>query len=567
MQLKIRDYRGVERADIELDRIALIAGQNEMGKTCVAEAARAALCGMAIPIHGVLKKDAKLLVRDGAESGSVNVTNGEFSQGVNWPGAICTGDGETECTDYASGFLHLLDQPVAGRAQALRTYINSDPTQEDVEAAAKDAGYQDSAITKIWESVRDDGWDVTYQRARDYTVKLKGQWEEATGEKKYGAKKAADWKPPSLDSVLSDAINRDTLVSNADSAEQAVLNAAGAVAVSDAEIERLNRQVAAESEAENQIKLNDELSDIRASLDTWQADRETMPDDPAETPAGLRPAKAACPECSVVLVLNYPRSGPPYLTTFATEEAPKPLSDEVLAKRASMDESIEQHKAEIAALEGRITASSNVISTAETARTRLKEIAKAPKLDEAAIQEAKDKFSDAQTLVFAFDAKVRADKLHGDLVKNDKLLAVLAPDGLRRRKLASKLDEFNARLATICASAAWPVVRLDEKLEGHYGTRPIWGASKSGQWRARTVLQIALTQIDGSAAVLLDEADMLDTRGRNGLFNALKASGLRAIVCMTFSKREKVPDLAALGDGFGHSYWIEGGVAEAINHA
>ena len=51
---------------------------------------------------------------------------------------------------------------------------------------------------------------------------------------------------------------------------------------------------------------------------------------------------------------------------------------------------------------------------------------------------------------------------------------------------------------------------------------------------------------------------MLDKRGRNGLFKALEVADVRALVCMTFSKREQVPDLAKAG--LGRSYWIEGGI-------
>ena len=566
MQIKIRDYRGVERADIDLDKIALIAGQNEQGKTCVLEATRAALCGMAIPIPGVLKKDAKLLVRDGAERGYVTAhDDNDSAQDVAWPSAAVhinrsgeISDSEyIKCTDYASGFYHLLNLNLQERASVLASYIESTPTKEDIEAAARDAGYQEGAIAKIWESLEDAGYDATYRRARDYTVKLKGQWEEATGEKKYGAKKAADWQPET-----NPGTDREALVERSARAEQAVLDTAGAVAVSDAEIERLNRQVKAESEAENLIQLNDEISDIRASLDKWQNERSRLPDDPAKTPPGLRLAQAACPECGVVLVANYPKSGPLYLTTYVEEKVPEALSEEILERRTAMDKKIKEHKDEISELEGRISKANGLIATAEAARTRLKEIEKAPKHDEASILQAKEVLTNAQRAVRAFDAKARADKLHGDLVKNEKLIAILAPDGLRRRKLATKLDEFNARLATICASAAWPVVRLDEKLEGHYGTRPVWAASNSGQWRARAVLQIALTQIDGSAAVLLDEADMLDKRGRNGLFKALEVADVRAIVCMTMNHQDLVPNLKS--NGMGHSYWIENGVCQEI---
>ena len=267
------------------------------------------------------------------------------------------------------------------------------------------------------------------------------------------------------------------------------------------------------------------------------------------------------------ILSNQPLTLLPYIKKDIDVAAIKKANIAKRERRTAMDEVIAEHKDEIKALDARIKTATDLITSAETSRIRLNEIEKAPKLDEAAIQTAKDALSHAQACVDAFDAKIRADKLHGDLVKNDKLIKILAPDGLRRRKLAGKLDEFNVLLNAISTTAAWPVVRIDEKLDCHYGTRPIWGASKSGQWRARTVIQIAMAQIDKSVAVILDEADMLDSRGRNGLFKALEgasavgdaiAGGLGAIVCMTFSKREQMPDLAKAG--LGHSYWIEDGI-------
>ena len=152
--------------------------------------------------------------------------------------------------------------------------------------------------------------------------------------------------------------------------------------------------------------------------------------------------------------------------------------------------------------------------------------------------------------------------IHGDLVKNGKLLLVLAPDGLRKRKLADKLEAFNIRLMDLSTVSGWQQVFIDENLDCNYGSRPLWAASKSGQWRARAIIQVAMAQMDGSAAVILDEADMLDTQGRNGLFKMLGSSELLALVCMTFSSRDKVPNLRLAQ--LGVSYWIENGVADEL---
>ena len=89
--------------------------------------------------------------------------------------------------------------------------------------------------------------------------------------------------------------------------------------------------------------------------------------------------------------------------------------------------------------------------------------------------------------------------------------------------------------------------------------------SKSEQYRVRAVFQVAMAIIDGSDLVVLDEADILDGPTRSGLFKMLDAAtqeGLAALVCMTLSRRDQAPDLAAIG--LGRSYWLEAGVAEPI---
>jgi hypothetical protein len=87
--------------------------------------------------------------------------------------------------------------------------------------------------------------------------------------------------------------------------------------------------------------------------------------------------------------------------------------------------------------------------------------------------------------------------------------------------------------------------------------------STSEQYRVRAVLQVAMADLDHSAMVVLDAADVLDGPTRSGLFALLVEASMPALVCMTLSRREQVPDLAAAE--LGASYWIEGGVAQPLH--
>jgi hypothetical protein len=85
----------------------------------------------------------------------------------------------------------------------------------------------------------------------------------------------------------------------------------------------------------------------------------------------------------------------------------------------------------------------------------------------------------------------------------------------------------------------------------------------SEQYRVRAVLQVAMAHLDKSAMVVLDAADVLDGTSRSGLFAMLEESQLPAIVCMTLTKREQMPDLETAG--FGMSYWLDSGVAQTLH--
>jgi len=555
MRAEIRDYRGVERADIDLSQIALVAGNNEQGKSCVAEAIGAALTGNAIPIANVLKKDAKLLVKDGADAARATVTDGPQEITVLWPGCtvkVSDEHGWIE-TDYAAGFSHVLDLNDRDRAKVLAHYMDSTPTKKDIELAAADAGYSEAAVAKIVESIESNGWDATYKKTRDYTVNLKGQWQGITGEK-YGAKKGESFRLDDGGPI------RGFLVECLATAEKAVLDTAGVVAVSEAEVAALERLAGAK--IESKIDVNNELNKARDLLDGLVADRASMPDDPEDVGGSLGKKPLACPECGVALSLLGAPGGKTRLIPHIEPEKVKPLSDSVIKRRDALDARLVEGKKVVGELEGKIITIQQQEKDAESAKKRLKEIDAAPKLDEAAVELAKDQVGDARSALTEFDNKVKAHKVHGDLAKNDLLIKVLAPDGLRKRVLAAKLGDFNSRLDTLSETAGWPQVLFDEDLNCHYGKRPFWAASMSGRWRARAVIQVAMAQIDKSAAVILDEADMLDTQGRNGLFKMLGSIAPKALVCMTFGGRDRAPQLKLAK--LGVSYWIENGIAEEL---
>ena len=93
------------------------------------------------------------------------------------------------------------------------------------------------------------------------------------------------------------------------------------------------------------------------------------------------------------------------------------------------------------------------------------------------------------------------------------------------------------------------MVSLNDDLMPTLGGRHYPLLSESEQFRVRVTLQVALSKMDGSDAMVIDRADVLDRKGRNGMMKMLLRTGIPCLVCMTIldPKKDPPPDLAALG--------------------
>ncbi len=547
--ISVRDYRGCARADIELAPLALIAGNNEAGKSSLAQAVRAGLTGQAIPIPGVAKKDAKLLVREGAETGRVHVKDDDGQDaGIEWP--KCAVFGDRKSSDFAVGLRHLFDLDEKERANVLAGYINSKPTVEDLHAAMEDAQYTQKSIDQVWSSVNGpEGWDGTHKKAKEHGTTLKGKWEAATGEK-YGSQKAEGWKPQNYPNTVNTPDPRGGLEAELNAAKRELERVVGLAAVAKADIDALREKASGIAALEVQEVAKKKVKDkLSAEFDEWTRKRyPILPQMPMQ-----------CPKCDTALSLA------------AGGQSLQPAVAVTAADVTTAKQAIEEHRQSLQAAKLAFetaydahTAVCTELRAANTAKTELAglkdaggEIATGDQLTA-----ARTAVDAAQKALNAYDAATTAAFCHTQIVKNAALVDILAPDGLRKRKLAAGLAAFNDYLAIACQGAKWPAVRLDENLSPHYGTRPVWSASASGQWRARVVVQMVMAKMDGSQAVVIDEADILDQKGRNNLFALLKEYGTRAVVCMTSNKPELVPNLAKAK--LGYSYWVDSGVVSRI---
>jgi hypothetical protein len=557
ISLRVRDYGGCERAEISCGPIALLAGKNAMGKSSIAQAVGAALCGQVLP-GDTAKAHAASLVKDGAAIGFVELRSESGTARVEWPAAQATSQGDApHASSWAAGVDSVVLLPAKERARVMSDYLHADPAREDLAEALRDAELgEDRIVEAVWKLISDKGWDGAHETRRELGAELKGRWRQITGAN-YGSRVAANWRPAGWSSDLAEANENDL------AAAITRTKAAHEKAIADAAVAGVERQ-ALEAAADALEELKDGLADAEIEETRLETLREKLQTARAVLPPGGADLVLPCPHCGKGLMIRDVKPGERRL-----EAAGEPVPADELKRRrlaiADSDGQISKVSSELATQARTVERARMAMQNAAEASGRLKDLpADAPAVDVAA---AAAQYDEAVRRLALFRQQREAENINQRIVGNDRVLTILAPGGLRAKKLARVLDLFNsAQLAPLCAAAGWRAVTLDAEMTFAYGGRAYRRLSTSEQYRVRAVVQVAMAKLDGSNMVVLDAADVLDAFIRSGLFallELLEESGLDALVCMTLTRKEQAPDLAA--SELGASYWIEDGIAQPLH--
>ncbi len=84
ISVKINNFRKVQQAAFDIAPIAFLVGENENGKSSVAQAVALAAAQQPLPRY-IAKKDAKQLVHQGEKSGKVELTSDGVTSEISWP--------------------------------------------------------------------------------------------------------------------------------------------------------------------------------------------------------------------------------------------------------------------------------------------------------------------------------------------------------------------------------------------------------------------------------------------------------------------------------------------------
>ena len=579
MRATITNYRGITQAELNISKICLIAGPNESGKTSISQALAAALTGDAVPIMGVKKTEAGMLVRSGTANGSIDLVSAAGSTSVTWPSAKVKTEGSPPfASHFATGLQSIVNMDDKTRVKTLTEYLKATPTRADLDAQLASMGLAVTVIDQLWQLIETQGWDGAAAQIKEKGARLKGQWQQAIGEQ-YGSKKADSWIPEGYDNELMGQ-SESTLSALVTDARDALESSIAADAVDDskrAEHEALaallpERQADVEDAKARKVDpaLQNQINEANGFIKEISDKRDLLNKELAALPKAEKIDNLVCPKCKAELELQ---KG--HLVEIVGAIDDKTLAerkadiDALQSKITSVNESISKHMAAVSGIQSKIRDKEKANEQAVINALRLlgesslaaeelkKPVTGGP--SGISVDDCRRTLAAAELRLKAFQQKHEADRLHVSIGHNAELLAKIAPEGIRGDVLVRALKSFNDTLAPICKAASWRPVTLESDFMPCYGGTIYLLLSESAKFRVRTVLAMGMAALDGSQALIID-ADILDKDGRNGLFRAVKLAGLPAMVCMTMDQRDLVPKLGALGA----SYWLENAVAEAV---
>jgi hypothetical protein len=546
-KINVTNFRAIKSASIDISGIALVAADNEGGKTSFIQACVSVLTGKTMPIDGIPAKKAALLVHSGSAGAEIVCTNDAGESKIVFPimEKSCSGK-PVEISDFAAGIKSILDCPLKDRSKIVSDLLKTNPTDEELKRSLVVVGViNDEVIKCILQTVAAQGWDAAHANAKETGIKHKALWEDTTGEN-FGKSKAQEWLPkewaPDLQKSNHDAL-ADVLKQ-----EQEWLE----VAISDEAVD-VSEMATLQSAANKFSEMSAAVTKLELELNSSISARESLQKSIRELPLPKQPDTKPCPYCKGLLsVVN----GKIELPTILTEKELQDRTDDIAEHEALFKERSD----EIVKITAKLSSARADKMIASNADKKLKDKKPEKKSSKGTVDDCRARVASAQARLAAFDKKMAASKYCDLIEKNQAIIDVLAPDGLRLTTLKTKLKSFNEVLTQLSDASDWATVELKEDMNVAYRGTPYMLISGAAQFKARVILQLAAARFDGSQLVLIDSADILASgRNRNGLFKMLSAAQIPAVVAMAFGELKKVPVLKN-----GHSYWIADGVAQEL---
>ena len=549
LKFMVHAFRGVRHAEIELSKITIVAGQNYAGKSSLAQAVGAALTGSTMPIDGILKKDAKALVNDASKKGFSRVEGVGGHLTIEWPSLEAKGEGGTppSADPVSAGLRNVLRMNDKDRAKYFTELLQINVAPETLREAV---GLPDKDFETLWKTCEQLGWDEAYSQIKDKGARLKGRWEQVTGQN-YGKQKADGWQPDAWTFDLEKATQKEleSIAAQCQEwVEAGITDTAVVNTLSAMQVEELKKRADRKDETENAY----------VATTNAHTKAKSIANDIQEKILNNKPqfTSQPCPHCGGMLSV---RDGKVSKGTVTAEDA-------TASQQAQQNLKLELDKARDAQQEAflAMTKAEREFQDAENAAKKLAEMAaeKPVKKSKTATDLAEDRanLARAEERLAAFKSKRDADAIFSSIEKNAVILTALAPDGLRLKRLTEVLDEVNPKLAALSNTAGYAALSIQPDMSIAFGGRLFTLCSQSEQYRAMTILTLFVAQETGASCVVFDGADVLDGSGRNGLMSAIKSVRIPALICMTMGAKEYDRIKPVIEEnGTVKTYWMENG--------
>lgn len=522
--------------DVNLDdaTVHVFAGNNEAGKSSVQEAIRFALTGEVVRV--TTKSDYKLMIRDGAKSGTVGVK----LDGVDIIRDIKTGKETTddrtvqlpEYLPYLLNAQQFAKQKPEKRRSFLIGLTGTKVGAEDVTRRMKAKGVNETCIETVIPMLR-SGFTATHKEAYNRAAEVRQQWVGLTGNARYGSQIAADWKPTLPENFdHKDYLDKQKKLEQIKaSIDQLNIKKGGLIA-------KLDETKKAWSASDDPVsfkqadltKVNKEIEQLEITLRNQEITHKDLSDQYFNA---KDKSPVTCCECGSLLKVEF--TSEPGKGRIANCEPYKPLSDSEIEK---LQADIFTIGSNITKLKGDLSEQHTVATELEDNKIKAKQ-AKKSTITQDDVIKLETEINDldiiledaggdynclnetvthmqiiAEKIKDADETTRRAQGLHKSVQEWEKCVEALAPDGIPAEILSDTLKPVNDRLRNTANVTGWPQVTIDPTMEIIVDGRRYSLLSESAQWRADAAITDAIAHLSGLGLMIIDRMDVLDVASR-----------------------------------------------------
>ncbi|WP_430231009.1 AAA family ATPase [Nitrosomonas communis] len=573
-QIIINNFLAVQRLQAGTDKpIFLFAGNNEAGKSTIADACAMAMLGY-FP-RGIGKRDGTLLLNNKANDASIEIYSDDvaFSQVITQAGAMKGTKSENPALPFVLDIKRFSKASSEEKSKLLfeisGTKITPQVVREKMKAAGLNLEYAEPIIPIVIASFS-EAQKEAQARARE----AKAQWKTVTGET-YGDKKAPGWK--------------SCKEGNLEELQNEIIGIKKELATIESELEASNQQYGGLKEAkgkaasfqEEMKKLQEQANSIprikkkkdhdEQSVTSWLSMIQKVKDlagniSPADT---ITP----CPACGTDLVFVAAEK-----RLIERENINSDTSG--LANLPKYQQALETSKNAVANDERDLRAAENAQTKLELMKSSLPEFNEvlfasiAAKIDE--LKAAKKELSEQVSKLEGHERNLReadskteqAMKYHLTVAEYEKIAAALSPSGIPGEILSETLSPFIRRVQRQAVKAGWKIPEFDEDLNiwvngCHYNC-----LSESAQWRVDVLISEAISHMSELKFFVVDRFDLLDNDGRSDYLYWLSELAILGevdtVLTMGTLKRDAAQLIAGAIDNVSVN-WIESGQATQIS--